>query len=457
MMLAIAAQPACRRPRPGLLAGLTATGLGVVSGYDVSGFGGALLFITDAFGLTTGGQELVTTALTVGDIAGAIIAGVLANAIGRQKTLTLVVVFYAAFAVLGATAGSLPVLVVARLGAGLAMGVSFVVVPVFVAESAPASTRGSMLVGYQAANVVGMVVGYLAAYLLGGEYAWRWVLGLAAVPAVLMAPLLQRAGDTARWYMLEGRVADARRVLMHNGADVEAVLTEINQTLHQEQHAGSALAEMVRGPYARATVFVVALGFLVQITGINAIVSYGPRIFEMMGLTGNFALLGLPALIQAFALVAVLTSLVLVDRVGRRPVLLSGIAMMLAADLLLTGSFALDGAVRGALTVSGGAGVVLFVLGFNVGFGPLACVYAGESLPSRLRSIGSTAMHTANLVANAIVVAVFLTLLASLGGAATFAIFAVLAQVSFVFVHRCAPETRGRQLEDIRHCWTGGD
>jgi hypothetical protein len=95
-------------------------------------------------------------------------------------------------------------------------------------------------------------------------------------------------------------------------------------------------------------------------------------------------------------------------------------------------------------------------LGFNVGFGPLACVYAGESLPSRLRSIGSAVMHTSNLVANAIVVAVFLTLLTSLGGAATFAVFGGLAVTSFVFVYRFAPETKGRQLEDIRHFWVTG-
>jgi MFS family permease len=318
--------------------------------------------------------------------------------------------------------------------------------------------RGSLLVAYQAENVTGMAVGYLSACLLGGPHGWRWVLGLAAVPAALVLLLLRQQDDTARWYMLKGRVADARRVLQQEepGADVEADLAEIGQALEEEKESRGALAEMARGPYLRATAFVIVLGFLVQITGINAIISYGPRLFEAMGLRGNVALLVLPALIQVFALVAVFVSLVLVDRVGRRPVLLSGIGMMIAADLLLVGSFALGGNTGGALAVIGVFGVLLFTLGFNVGFGPLACVYAGESLPSRLRSIGSTVMHTSNLVANAIVVAVFLTLLTSLGGAATFAILGVLAQISFVFVYRFAPETKGRQLEDIRHFWTNG-
>jgi sugar porter (SP) family MFS transporter len=464
MTLAVTSQPAgCRRAlrqsRPGLLVGLTAASIGLISGYDVSSIGGALLFITDEFHLTTGHQELVTTALAIGDIAGAIGAGVLANAIGRKKSLMLVAASYAVFAVLGAVSVSLSVLVAARLLAGLAIGVSFVVVPVFVAESAPARVRGSLLVAYQAANVIGMVVGYLAAYLLAGAHSWRWVLGLAAVPAVLVLALLRQVNDTARWYMLTGRVAEARRALRAEEpeADVEADLTEISRTLAEERQSNGVLAEMVRGPYRRATVFVIVLGFLVQITGINAIISYSPRLFEAMGLRGNFALLVLPALLQVFALVAVFVSLVLVDRVGRRPILLFGIAMMVAADLLLVGCFALGGGSGGVLALSGVFGVLLFTLGFNVGFGPLACVYAGECLPSRLRSIGSAMMHTSNLVANAIVVAVFLTLLTSLGGAATFALFGVLAQISFVFVYRFAPETKGRQLEDIRHLWANAD
>lgn len=434
--------------------------IGLISGYDVSSVGGALLFMTDEFQLTAGHQEVVTTALAVGDMAGAIGAGALANAIGRRKSLMLVVATYAGFAVLGAVSGSFSVLVAARLLAGVSIGASYVVVPVFVAESTAAGVRGSLLVAYQAANVTGMVVGYLAAYLLAGAQSWRWTLGLAAVPAMLVWGLLRHVNDTPRWYMGKGRIADARRALQQAEpyADVDAGLARISQALGEEKTASGALAEMARAPYLRATVFVITLGFLVQITGINAIISYSPRLFEAMGMRGNFALLGLPALVQIFALAAVFVSLVLVDRVGRRPLLLSGIGMMIAANLLLVGFFALGGGSSDALAVLGFFGVLLFTLGFNVGFGPLACVYAGESLPSRLRSIGSAAMHTANLAANAIVVAVFLTLLTSVGGAVTFAIFGVLAQFSFIFVYRFAPETKGRQLEDIRHFWiTGGE
>ncbi|MEY8017883.1 sugar porter family MFS transporter [Mycobacterium servetii] len=441
--------------RPGgLLVGLTAASVGVVYGYDLSIIAGVQLFVTGDFGLTTRQQELLTTMAVLGQIAGALGAGVLANVFGRKRSVVSLLVAYAAFAVLGALAVSLPMLLTARFLLGLAVGVSIVVVPVYVAESAPAAVRGSLLTVYQLATVSGLIVGYVTAYLLAGAHAWRWMLGLAAVPATLLLPLLIRMPDTARWYMMKGRTADARAALLRvePTADVEGELAEIARAVGEGSAGPGGMSEMLRPPYLRATLFVVALGFLIQITGINAIVYYSPRIFEAIGFTGDFALLGLPALVQVAGLAAVLTAMLLVDRLGRRPILLCGIAMMIAADLVLTAVFGrgLGGAVLGF------AGVLLFIVGFTLGFGSLGWVYASESFPTRLRSIGSSTMLTSNLVANAIVAAVFLTMLHTLGGAGTFAVFAALAVVAFGVVYRYAPETRGRELEDIRHFWENG-
>jgi SP family galactose:H+ symporter-like MFS transporter len=434
--------------RKGLLVGLTAASLGVVYGYDLSNIAGALLFVTDEFGLTTRQQELVTAAAALGEIAGALAGGVLANAIGRRRSMVLVVGGYAVFALLGAMAVSMPMLLVARLLLGLTIGVSVVVVPVFVAESAPARVRGSLLVAYQVATVLGIIAGYLVAFLLADSHNWRWMLGLAAGPAALVTVLLLRMPDTARWYLFKGRVDDARQALqrVEPDSEVERELAEISDALREE--SDGTFAEMLRRPYLHATVFVIALGFFIQITGINAIVYYSPRLFEAMGFAGNFALLVLPAMVQAAALVAVLVSLVLVDRLGRRPILLSGIGMMIAADVALIVVFATHPA-----PIFGFIGVLMFTMGFTFGFGALVWVYAGESFPSRLRSMGSSAMLTANKLGNALVAGVFLTMLHSLGGAGTFGVFGVLALAAFAVVYRLAPETKGRQLEEIRHFW----
>jgi MFS transporter, SP family, galactose:H+ symporter len=440
--------------RRGRLLGLTAASVGVIYGYDLSIIAGAQLFVTEDFGLTTRQQELLTTMVVIGQIAGALGAGVLANAIGRKKSVVLILVAYAAFALLAAFSVSLPMLLAARFLLGLTIGVTVVVVPVYVAESAPAAVRGSLLTAYQLAIVSGLVVGYLTGYLLAGTHSWRWMLGLAALPAMLLLPLLIRMPDTARWYVLKGRVDEARAALLRAdpAANADNELAEIAGALNE---GSGGFSEMLRHPYLRATVFVVTLGFLIQITGINTIIYYSPRIFEAMGFTGNFGLLALPALVQIAGLAAVGTSLLLVDRLGRRPILLSGIAMMIAADAVLMAVFA-QGRLGGAGLVLGFAGVLLFIFGYTAGFGSLGWVYASESFPSRLRSIGSSTMLTSNLVANAIVAAVFLTLLHSLGGAGTFAVFGVLTLVAFGFVYRYAPETKGRQLEDIRHFWENG-
>lgn len=450
-----------RRSSPlALLVGVAAASVGVIYGYDLSNIAGALLFIEHDFGLTAAQQEMVTTATVIGEIGGALAGGWLANAIGRKKSMVSVALGYAVFALLGAASTSVSMLTVARLLLGITIGVSVVVVPVFVAESAPAAARGALLVSYGVATVIGIIAGYLFAYLLAGTGNWRAMLGLAAVPAVLVTLLLVRIPDTARWYLLKGRVEDAHHTLRRIEPNIEAAeteLAEISRTLREERQSGvGVLREMLRPPYLRATLFVVTLGFFIQITGINAIVYYSPRLFEKMGFEGDFALLILPALVQVAALAAMFVSLALIDRLGRRPILLSGITAMVAANALLIAVFAAGPAFGDALAAVKFGGVLLFTVGYTFGFGSLVWVYAGEALPARLRAMGSSAMLTSDLVANAIVAGVFLTMLTSLGGAGTFAVFGVLALLSLAFVYRYAPETKGRQLEDIRHFWENG-
>lgn len=413
-----------------------------------------MLSLSEEFELTTREQELLTTTAVLGQIAGALGGGILANAIGRKKSVVLIVAGYAVFALLGATSVSVPMLVVARLLLGVTIGLSVVVVPVYVAESAPAAVRGSLVTAYQLATLSGIVVGYLVGYLLAGSHGWRAMFGLAAAPATLLLPLLWRMPDTARWYLLKGRIADARSALrrIQPEADIDAELADMAAAVDER---GGGIGEMVRRPYLRATLFVIALGFLVQITGINAIIYYSPRLFAAMGFAGYFAMLALPAMVQVAGLAAVCASLFLVDRLGRRPILLSGIATMITADAVLITVFAND-SDGGTGLVLGFAGVLLFIIGFNFGFGSLVWVYAAESFPSRLRSMGSSLMLTSTLTANAIVAAFSLTMLRVLGGAGVFAVFGTFAVVAFVVVYRFAPETKGRKLEEIRHFWENG-
>jgi SP family arabinose:H+ symporter-like MFS transporter len=441
--------------RLGFKIAIAAATIGVIYGYDLGNISGALLFITKEFDLTTKETEWVATIVVAGSIAGALAASRLANAIGRKPTMVLVAVTYAVFAILGGLAQSLVWLDVSRFFLGVTIGLSVVTAPIFVAESSPAAVRGGLIVMYQVATVTGIVIAYFVDYALAGSGSWRIMLALSAVPSLAVLAVLARLPDTPRWYLMKGRREEARDTLALTDpdADTERELDEIETELRRER--GGSVAEMLRAPYRRATLFVLGLGFLIQITGINAVVFYSPLIFKEMGFSGNAALLLLPAIVQVGSLIATVVSLSVVDRLGRRPTLLSGIGAMVASTLLLTAVFAAGG-LTGTTGWLGFVGIFVFTAGFNFGFGSLVWVYASESFPARLRTMGASAMLTADLVANLIIGLYFLTALESLGGTATFAMFATLAVVSFAFVSWLAPETKGRPLEAIRAYWENG-
>src|SRR4051812_19999461 len=277
--------------RLGLKIAVAAATVGVIYGYDLGNISGALLFITKEFDLTTKQTEWVTSIVVAGSIAGALVASRLANAIGRKPTMVVVALAYACFAVLSAVAPSLAWLYAARFLLGVTIGLSVVTAPIFVAESAPAAVRGALVVMYQVATVSGIVIAYFVDYALAGSGAWRVMLALSAVPSVLVLFLLLRLPDTARWYLMKGRRDEAREALRQTDpdADIDRELADIETDLRSER--GGAIGEMLRKPYARATLFVIGLGFLIQITGINAVVFYSPLIFKQMGFSGNSALL----------------------------------------------------------------------------------------------------------------------------------------------------------------------
>ncbi|GAA4873194.1 sugar porter family MFS transporter [Saccharopolyspora cebuensis] len=432
---------------------VAAATLGVVYGYDIGNISGALLFITEEMELSPLLQGSVTTVLVAGNIVGALIAGKLATVIGRQKSLVLVVLGYAVFSVWSSLTTDVLWLDISRFFLGVSIGLSLVVTPIYLAESAPTAIRGALVVGYQVATVSGILLAYLVDWALADSGNWRLMLGLSAVPSVLILFLVVRLPDTPRWYLMRGRREEARATLrlVDPAADADRKLAEISADMAAER--GGNLAEMFRKPYSIATMFVLAMGFLVQITGINAITYYSPIIFQEMGFEGYAAILGLPAVVQAAALVATVGSLIAVDRLGRRPLLLGGITTMMLASAMMIAVFA-TGSLGGSFW--GFVAILLFTAGFNFGFGSMVWVFASESFPARLRSFGASLLLASNLVANLIVAQLFLPLMEGIGGAATFAIFLALAAFSWLFVLRFAPETKGRSLESISTYWENG-
>lgn len=448
-------------PKTAVVVAATAAMLGIIYGFDNGIIGGAQDVLAKDLGLDTQQKEFVVASIVYGEIIGAILAGFLVNFWGRKKSMVILTSGYVIFGILSALAFSMWTLAGARFGLGLAIGISLIAVPVFVAESVPARVRGGTLVLYQVMGVTGIILGLLFSLALSGSEwteSWRIMLGLASLPALILLPIIFKLPETARWYVMKGRVAEARVSMAKTDPEVD-IDTEIGiiQAANAEERGG-AIREMLRKPYARATFFVVGLGFFIQITGINATVTYGPQIFAAMGIESTTQQILMALLVQVFALISVLVAMKYVDNWGRRPVLLTGITIMIAAQLMLVLAFATqEGTTFDTWQiVVGFAGLALINVGFVFGFGALVWVYSSESFPARLRTMGSSAMLTSDLLANLIIAQFFLTVMTTLGGAKSFGLFAILAGLAWVFVYKLAPETKGRDLDDIQHYWENG-
>lgn len=448
-------------PRSAMMVAFAGATLGLIYGYDNGNIGGAALFFQPDLNLTTSQVETIASTILIGEILGAIFGGLVANKIGRKKTILMIALGYTVFCLTSALSWDMMSLSVSRFFLGLTIGLSLIAVPLFIAESVPARVRGSMLVLYQVMGVLGILIGNLICVSLvnaNPSYNWRIMLGLAAVPAIVLIPLLLKVPETANYLLMRGDRELAAKTLAATDpeADTQAQLADMEATLREEK--GGSIMEMLRKPYLRATLFVVVFGFAIQITGINSTVTYGPQLFKSMGFTGNAGPIWASAAIQVFALISVLVSMRYIDRWGRRPILLTGISVMTLGLLITAFNYLAvgDSGEFGTFEqIVGFAGLAIVQIGFVFGFGSLVWVYASEAFPGRLRAYGTSALLTADLVANWIVAKFTLTAL-SWSGFGTFLGFAILCVLAFLFVMKFAPETKGRALDDIRHYWENG-
>jgi MFS transporter, SP family, galactose:H+ symporter len=431
--------------------GGTAAIIGIIYGYDLGSIAAAILFLEPDLGLSTFMVSVVTATVVLGQLLGAFSAGSITNRLGRKRTMVGIALGYVIFAALQGVAPNEWFLIAARFLLGFTIGVSIVTAPAYIAESSPRSVRGSMIVTFQVATVAGIAVSYFVGAALAGLESWRLILSLSAIPALIVLFFVIRLPDTPRWYLMNGQREEALDLVRRVQGDVdpEEEVHRIEEDLAYEEKG--TFAELFQGRFRLAGFFVITLGFLVQITGINAIVYYSPTIIQEVGVTDPFQAIIVNGFIQVAGVVAVVVSFLVVDRWGRRPTLLTGVGTMAVANAILIVAFAL-----GPSAILAFIGILLFIVGFNFGYGSLVWVYASESFPARLRTQGGSAMLTSDLLANFIVGVVFLSALGALGGSLTFGIFFGLAILSFIFIYVLAPETKGRQLEAIRHYWYNG-
>ena len=432
-----------------LLAALASLG-GLLFGYDTGVISGALPFIKRDFTLSAGMEGVATSAVLVGATLGAAFAGYLSDRFGRK----LVILFVAALFVVGALgsafAPSLGVLLTARAVVGVAIGVASMLTPLYLAEIAPKERRGGIVSLNQFCITFGILVSYLADYALTGAASnWRWMLGLGAVPGAVLFIAMLFLPESPRWLAGHNRADDAKEALqeLRAGTDIEAELAELRTDVRREGTRVASWSELFRHGARLPVIVGIALAVFQQVTGINTVIYYAPQIFRAAGLQSDSASILATAGVGLVNVIMTVVAMTLLDRVGRRPLLLWGLGGMIVMLLVLAGGFFFG--THGAVAYLTMISVAAYVGFFAIGLGPVFWLLISEIFPLAVRGRGMSVASVANWGSNFLVTLIFPPLVAALGSAAAFMMFAVLSVGAFIFTLRVVPETKGRSLEEI--------
>jgi len=420
---------------------------GLLFGFDTAVISGTTHSLTIAYGLSS--RELgVTVAMALlGTIVGAMSAGIPGQKWGGRETLRVLAIFYVVSALGCAVAWNWHALLVARFIGGLAIGGSSVLGPVYIAELAPAKLRGRLVGLFQINIVIGILLAYFSNYCIArmglGATEWRWQFGVAAVPAVLFLALLFGIPPSARWLVTQNRVAEARAVLQLMGAEnPENELGEIVGSIHLErlQTSEPPFAWKYRFPIFLA----ISIGMFNQLSGINAILYYLNDIFAAAGFSKMSGELQSVA-IGGMNLAATLLAMTVIDRIGRKTLLLIG-SVGTAACLAGVASVFFTQSHQSYLLWL----LVAYIAFFAISQGAVIWVYIGEVFPNRVRAKGQALGSSSHWIMNAMIAYTF-PQLAKSSGAYPFVFFAAMMVVQFFVVLFFYPETKGVTLEQLQH------
>ncbi len=434
---------------------------GLLFGYDQGVISGALDGIEKDFDVGTTAIEIITSWVTLGAMFGALAAGVLADKIGRKPTITLAAALFIVGAAIEAFAPGTVVLVVGRLVVGFGVGVASVAAPLYAAEMAPARWRGRFVSMYQLAITLGIFFAYLVDQFLTNSDRWRLMLGVSAVPAIVLFVLMSPMPESPRFLLKRGRrdKASAALTKVEPDADIDARLAEVEESLAADADQAS-WSELFGHTLRRPLMIGIGLAVFQQITGINAIIYYGNKIFAAAGFeTPADQAAATTWAIGAVNVLATLIAVVYVDRFGRKPLLRIGLVGM-GTSLAVVGFcfFRLDAQPPGAGESMAGiftlVGLVVFIASFAFSLGPVVWTVINEIFPSRIRGRGVALATAVNWFSAWAVSQFFLTIVDAIGEGTTFLLFAAFSATAFVWIGRKVPETKGKTLEEIETFWT---
>ncbi|BCX44054.1 sugar porter family MFS transporter [Stenotrophomonas pavanii] len=453
-----------------VLISVVATIGGFLFGFDSGVINGTQDGLHQAFRSGEWMQGFEIASMLLGCAVGAFSAGRLADRLGRRNVLILSAVMFLLSALGAGAAVSSGWFIAARVVGGFAVGAASVISPAYIAEVAPARYRGRLATVQQIAIITGLTAAFLSNYLLAaaagasteplwaGQAAWRWMFWMQAAPSLVFLLLLLTIPESPRYLVVKRRKDDALRVLTRLlGSDkARATLEEIDASLSNDHHRPrlSDLKSRATGRIRPIVWVGVGLACFQQLVGINVVFYYGAVLWQAVGFSENDALL-INVLSGALSIGACVVTVLLIDRIGRKPLLWFGSAGMSLSLALVVVAFASGSLADGHLQLPGRMGTLAlvaanaYVVFFNLSWGPVMWVMLGEMFPNQIRGSALAVAGAAQWTSNFVVTVTFPMLLAAAGLAATYGIYLVAAIISVIFVVRHVHETKGKELEQM--------
>jgi sugar porter (SP) family MFS transporter len=420
---------------------------GFLFGFDTAVISGVETSIQLLWSLDKVSHGFTVASALLGTVIGSLIAGRPAEKYGRKKVLQAIGLLYLVTSLVTAFTPSWLPFVIFRFLGGIGVGASSVVGPMYISEISPADRRGRLVALFQFNVVSGILIAFLSNYLLFGtsEDAWRWMLGVQAIPSLIFFVLVFFVPESPRWLIKNGKDAEAEGVLASIGeSNVGLALKNIKESLRSE--VGLIKESLFNGKYNKPIMYVVVLAMFNQLSGINAIMYYAPRIFEMTGLTKDTALLQAVS-IGLTNMIFTLLAISVIDKFGRKTLLIIGSVGMVISLGLVTYTF---------YTKSfGGYSIMIYLVGFIAFFafsqGAVIWVFMSEIFPNKVRSQGQTLGSFTHWIMAAIISGIFPVLAESSenGGFYSFLLFTVMMVLHGFFAWKVLPETKGKSLEGI--------
>jgi SP family galactose:H+ symporter-like MFS transporter len=436
---------------------------GGLFGYDQGVISGALEGVKKTFSLSLLMVQVVTSWVTLGALAGSLVAGELGDRLGRKRAILIAGALFTLGAIIQWAAPSAVVLVAGRLIIGAGVGMAAVSAPLYAAELAPAHLRGRFVSAYQLAITVGIFLAYLINGQLSASANWRLMLGLSGVPGLALFLIALFAPESPRWLMSRNRRADAAReaAKVQPDVDVHIQLDSIETAIRRDSHTAS-WREIFSPTWRRPLLIAVGLAVFQQITGINAIIYYANQIFALAGFATEVSRASVTLwAIGGVNVLSTFIAIAFIDKMGRRLLLLVGLIGMGASLAVVGTAFHFIAPAVGAHAVSGPtpAGIVtvvaliVFIASFAFSLGPVTWTVINEIFPAQIRGRGVALATAINWGSAFVVSQFFLSLVAVLGSAWTFWFLAALCALGWIWIWLRVPETRGLSLEKIQDMW----